>query len=115
MPSNKSESIEKSGMKIVANANGVLASLHGRIDIDSSPAVRDRFLELFRAPHPSKVTVDLSAVIHMDSSGFATLIEALKIARGCGTELRLEALPDRLYHLFESTGILSLFNESTPR
>ncbi len=38
MLSNNSESIEKSGMKTVANENGALASLYGRIDIDSSPS-----------------------------------------------------------------------------
>jgi len=35
---NNSQSIEQSAMKIVANENGKLASLYGRIDIDSSPA-----------------------------------------------------------------------------
>jgi len=41
---NKSQSIEQSAMKIVANEEGKLASLYGRIDIDSSPAIRGRLL-----------------------------------------------------------------------
>ena len=53
MLSNNSESIEKSGMKTVASENGALASLYGRIDIDSSPAVRDQLIALLHAPHPS--------------------------------------------------------------
>ena len=57
------------------------------------------------------MSIDLSAVTHIDSSGVATLIEALKIARNCKTELRLQGLHDRLHRLFEATGILSLFNE----
>jgi anti-sigma B factor antagonist len=84
--------------------------LYGCIDIDSSPAVRDRLLALLNAPHLDAVTIDLSAVTHIDSSGVATLIEALKIARGYETELRLSGLDDRLRRLFEITGILSLFN-----
>ena len=111
MLSNNSESIEKSGMKIVANENGALASLYGRIDIDSSPAVRDQLIALLRVPHPRTVSIDLSGVTHIDSSGVATLIEALKIARQCKTELRLQGLNDRLHRLFEATGILSLFDE----
>ena len=87
MLSNNSESIEKSGMKTVANENGALASLYGRIDIDSSPAVRDQLIALLHAPHPRTVSIDLSGVTHIDSSGVATLIEALKIARNCETEL----------------------------
>ena len=115
MLSNNSESIEKSGMKIVADDNGALASLFGRIDIDSSPAVRDQLIALLQAPHPRTVNIELSGVTHIDSSGVATLIEALKIARNCETELRLHGLHDRLHRLFEATGILSLFNEGIRR
>jgi anti-sigma B factor antagonist len=113
--SNNSESIEKSGMRIVANENGALASLYGRIDIDSSPAVRDQLIALLHASHPSTVSIDLSGVTHLDSSGVATLIEALRIARNCKTELRLQGLHDRLNRLFEATGILSLFNDGIRR
>jgi anti-sigma B factor antagonist len=108
--SNNIESIEKSGMKTIANENGALASLYGRIDIDSSPAVRDQLIALLHAPHTRTLSIDLSGVTHIDSSGVATLIEALKIARNCKTELRLQGLDDRLQGLFEATGILSLFN-----
>jgi len=110
-----SESIEKSGMEIAANGNGVLASLYGRIDIDSSPAVRDQLVVLLHAPHQRTVSIDLSGVTHIDSSGVATLIEALKIARECETELRLQGLNDRLHHLFEATGILALFHGGIER
>ena len=115
MLSNKSESIERSGMKTAVNENGALASLYGRIDIDSSPAVRDQLIALLNAPHPSAVSIDLSGVTHIDSSGVATLIEALKIARNCKTELTLQGLHDRLHRLFEATGILSLFNDGIRR
>ena len=102
-------------INFVASEHGALASLAGRIDIDSSPGVRDQLIALLNAPHPRTVSIDLSRVTHMDSSGVATLIEALKIARSCDTELRLQELDDRLHHLFESTGILSLFNDGIRR
>ena len=96
---------------MTVDENGALAFLHGRIDIDSSPAVRDQLIALLHTPHPRTVSIDLSGVTHIDSSGVATLIEALKIARNCETELRLQGLHDSLHRLFEATGILSLFNE----
>jgi len=102
-------------INIVASEHGALASLGGRIDIDSSPAVRDRLIALLHAPHPRTVSIDLSGVTHIDSSGVATLIEALRIARNCETELRLQGLHDRLHRLFEATGILSLFNDGIRR
>ena len=107
--------IDKAEINIVASEHGVLTSLKGRIDIDSSPAVRDHFIALLHAPHPRTVSIDLSGVTHIDSSGVATLIEALKIARNCKTELRLQGLHGRLHHLFQATGILSLFNDGIRR
>ena len=111
MLSGMTNRIDKPGINIVAREHDALASLMGRIDIDSSPAVRDQLVVFLHAPHPRTVSIDLSGVTHIDSSGVATLIEALKIARTGKTELRLRGLNDRLHHLFEATGILSLFNE----
>jgi anti-sigma B factor antagonist len=102
--------VDKPQIDIVDTGNGALASLRDRIDMDSSPAVRDQLVALLQGPHPSTVSIDLSRVTHLDSSGIATLIEALKIARNCKTELRLQGLHDRLYRMFEATGILPLFN-----
>jgi anti-anti-sigma factor len=110
-----SKRVDKPEINIVASEHGALASLCGRIDIDSSSAVRDQLIALLKAPHPTTVSIDLSGVTHIDSSGVATLIEALRIARNCKTELRLQGLHDRLHRLFEATGILSLFNGGVER
>jgi anti-sigma B factor antagonist len=109
------ERVDKPEIDIVDTENGALAHLNGRIDIDSSPAVRDQLIALLHAPHPRTVSINLSGVTHIDLSGVVTLIEALKIARNCNTELRLQGLHDRLHRLFEATGILSLFNEGIRR
>jgi anti-sigma B factor antagonist len=107
-----SASLNKTGIDIAVSDGGVLASLYGRIDIDSSPAVRDRLLALLNVPHPDAVTIDLSALTHIDSSGVATLIELLKVARRYKTKVMLQGLHGPLLRLFEITGILSLFNGS---
>ena len=109
------DSIGMAHISIIANSDRTLAYLSGRIDIDSSPAVRDGLLGILQPPSAKIVSVDLSGVTHIDSSGVATLIEALKIARGNKTELRLQGLDEGLYRLFESTRILSLFDGSLPR
>jgi anti-sigma B factor antagonist len=106
------ENIDKQEINVVVGEGGTLVYLHGRIDIDFSPVLRNRLLVLLQAPRPKIVCIDLSAVTHIDSSGIATLIEVLKIARGHNTELRLQGLHGRLLRLFESTGILSLFDGS---
>jgi anti-sigma B factor antagonist len=97
---------------IIATRDGALVQIEGPIDIDYSPTLRAQLIALLPTLTGQVVTVDLSRVGHIDSSGIATLVEALKIARSYNTELRLQGLQGRLLRLFQSTGILSLFNES---
>ena len=47
---------------------------------------------MLQPPSAKIASVDLSGITHIDSSGLATLIEALKIAQGNKTELRLQGL-----------------------
>lgn len=112
MQSSNSESSAGLGISIHENQSGAVVYLSGRVDIDSSPALRDRLLALLRSGGQRRVSVDLSAVTNIDSSAVATLIEALKIAHAHKTELRLQGLHDDLLRLFEFTGILPLFNGS---
>jgi anti-sigma B factor antagonist len=115
MLSNNSKTLENSGVNVLLRADHAIASMYGRIDMESSPAVRSQLLALLAAPLVKTVSVDLSAVTHMDSSGIATLIEALKVARARRTELRLQGLQDELLRVFEFTGLRSLFNGSAGR
>lgn len=102
----------KLDIHIVESEEGTLVRLSGRIDIDSSPALRDQLLALLETRRSKMVSVDLFAIDKIDSSGAATLIEALKTARAYKTELKLQGLHDALLRVFQVTGILSLFNGS---
>ena len=108
----KAETPDKLNIKIAERKDDVLMCLSGRIDVDSSPALRDQLLALLESQRSTVVSVDFLAVTHMDSSGIATLIEALKIARGYKTDLKLQGLHDALLRVFQFTGILPLFNGS---
>jgi len=113
LPSNKTATIGKPEIKIITTKDGTLVCLSGRVDMDSSPAVRDQLLVVMQAADHKIVSIDLSAVTHFDSSGIATLIEVLRFARNSKTQLSLRGLHGRLLHLFEVTGLLDLFNGST--
>lgn len=112
MQSDNTQSGDRLDINIVENKDGALVYLQGRVDIDSSPAFRKRLLALIEGRRAKRVSVDLFAITQIDSSGIATLIEALKIAHAYQTELTLQGLHDDLLRLFEFTGILSLFNGS---
>ena len=86
--------------------------LKGRVDIDSSPELRERLLTLLKTRTYGVVIVDLNEVPYIDTSGVATLIEALKIGRLRTNRLCLQGLTGSVLHFFEVTGVLTLFNAS---
>jgi len=102
------------GLEITVNSEeeGTIFRLRGRVTIDSSPALRDRLLIMLRGQAPTSLIFDLSEVPYIDSSGIATLIEGLKIARNRQVTFCLQGLQGRLLHLFAVTGVLALFKAS---
>jgi anti-anti-sigma factor len=87
-----------------------MVRLSGRIDVDSSPEVRDCLLAILSGKESvHAVTVDLSEVDHIEASGIATLVEALKIASRREIQLHLQGLHGSVLRLFEVTGLLPLF------
>jgi len=77
----------------------VLAPL-GDVDMSGSPVLRDAVRRAL-SEKPGKLVVDLEKVSYMDSSGLATLVEAMKIAKGSGTNLVLCSMGERVRAIFE--------------
>lgn len=90
---------------------GAIVRPHGRINVDSSPDLRDSLHAILSTePLPRTVTVDLTGVTYIELSGIATLIESLRIARHRRTRFRLQGLSGSVLRLFEVTGLLALFD-----
>ena len=101
-----------SHLAIVVDRSGteVIVRLNGRIDVDSSPDIRDCILAILSGKQSvHAVTIDLSDVNHIEASGIATLVEALKIAGPRQIRLHLQGLHGSVLRLFEVTGLLPLF------
>ena len=94
---------------------GAVIFLHGRVDIESSPDLRDNLLAMLqRQTQLETIAIDLAAVSYMDTAGLATLIEGLRIARLRDIAMRLRGPQDRILRLFHATGIGSLFDMGEP-
>lgn len=65
-----------------------------------SPALREALLAAVAA-RPGAVVADLSGVTFMDSSGVATLVEAMKAARAAGVAFSLCAMTGKVRDVFE--------------
>jgi anti-anti-sigma factor len=104
-----------SSIEIAVHHSGenVIVRLNGRVDVDSSPDVRDRLHAILSSdPLPHAVTVDSSGVTSIEASGIATLIEALKVARQHGVRFYLQGHGSVL-QLFDSSGLLALFDNNS--
>lgn len=55
---------------------GALVRVHGDIDYSRAPELRVSLMQVIAKKYPT-LTIDLSGVPYMDSSGVATLVEAL--------------------------------------
>ena len=97
----------------VESGEDTVVHLRGRIDVDSSPDVRDRLRAiLLQDPVPHSVSVDLAGVTSIEASGIATLVESLKVARDRGIRFHLQGHGSVL-QLFESAGLLALFDKNS--
>ena len=85
-------------------------SVQGRVTIDNSGEMRRALSDVLRTkPKPVTVTVDLSSVSYIDTSGLATLLEAMRIARRQGTRLVLRGVHGQTRDFFEISHMDWLF------
>lgn len=72
----------------------------GDVDMGRSPALRSA-LRSVQDGRPKRLVVDLGQVEYMDSSGLATLVEAMRTAKANKTEMVLCAMNDKVRAIFE--------------
>ncbi len=88
-------------------SDGVVAIAQVDINLKTSSAVRAALLEIVKAGH-SRLVIDLSKVGFMDSSGVATLVEALREQRSNG-KLVLCNLQDRVLSMLKISRLDTVF------
>ena len=81
--------------------------LRGSIDLGNSLVLRNKLFETLAAA--SRLALNMSGVVYLDSSGIATLIEALKKARDLEKDFVLFGLGSRVYDVLQMTNLLGVF------
>jgi len=84
----------------LAIADGWVLRPRGEIDLSHSPSLR-KHLSAAQQSESARLVIDLEEVSYMDSSGVATLLEALQVARKRRQKLILCALQERVKAIFE--------------
>jgi anti-sigma B factor antagonist len=95
----KHEVIKKQGTSIVV--------LKGDVDLESSPAAREILLK--SVDGAGTVLVDLSSVTYIDSSGVASLVEALQAAKRNGGKFALVAASEPTRRVLELARLDKVF------
>jgi anti-sigma B factor antagonist len=80
--------------------DGVVLSPSGDVDLSSSRELQQTIKKAMEL-RPSRLIVDLTDVPYMDSSGVATLVEAMQIARKQSTRLVLCCMQGKVRSIFE--------------
>jgi anti-sigma B factor antagonist len=92
----------------------VIVAPEGDVDLSRSPVLRTSLKQALTAK-PSRLVIDLGLVDYMDSSGVATLVEALQIARKGGTKMVLCGMKDRVRSIFEIARLDTVFTIAASR
>jgi anti-sigma B factor antagonist len=77
------------GVQVTGSGPELTVQVTGRVTVDSSPQLRSTLLRLLRQEARGVLTIDVSMVSYLDTSGIATLLEALKSAQQRSIKLRL--------------------------
>jgi len=93
--------------EITVQGNVTIASFEGDIDIHTSPDARKVLLDCVGSKMP--VLVDLSKVSYIDSSGIASLVEALQTARKGGSDLALVSVSDAALRVLQLARLDKVF------
>ena len=90
------------------DAKGTTVSLAGDIDLSRSPDLKKQLLAEVKNK-PGRLIVDLENVGYMDSSGVATLVEALQRLRKSGGKMVLCNLQPRVLSIFQISRLDTVF------
>lgn len=92
----------------ITEAQGrLIVALEGEIDLEQAGAVRRALLDSLK--NGRNVLVDLSKVTYIDSSGIASLVEGLQVAKKQKSELALVAVSQRVRRVLELARLDKVF------
>ena len=96
-------------IQVEPRGEAVVLSAVGDVDLAQSPELRESIKQALDS-NPKKLVVDLGGVNYMDSSGVATLVEALKRAKSGGASLVICSLAPAVLSIFEIARLDQVFN-----
>lgn len=88
--------------------SAAVVDVSGDVDMHSSPRLRQA-LRSFTGEGVERIIVNLEGVEFMDSSGIATLVQALREVRAAKGTLRLAAARENVLRVLRLSNLIGLF------
>jgi anti-sigma B factor antagonist len=95
-------------LEVIKKDGTSILKITGDVDLYSSPQVRKEVVSLISKTNKN-LLVDLAEVTYMDSSGVATLVEALQLTKKLGGKLRIFSLGNTVKDVFELSRLDKVF------
>lgn len=86
----------------------------GEIDATTAPALRTKVYEAVDSNPGAIITVDLTGVDFLDSTGLGVLVGALKHARTGGGDVAIAGAQPHVWKVFQITGLDKVFTARAP-
>ena len=90
-------------------SDGVAVHPAGEIDFSRSPTLRAELMQVLDCRQPQRLVINLSEVDYMDSSGVATLVEAMQHQRQKSRKLVLCGLQPKVRSIFQIARLDMIF------
>lgn len=102
-------------LELAAEQDGERSVLRvrGELDVYTSPRLRQAIVDLVTAGQ-TDITVEMSELAFIDSTGLGVLVGALRRVREVSGELRLVGVRPNVFRAFEITGLTKVFSISEP-
>jgi anti-sigma B factor antagonist len=100
---------DQATVQISRAGSEIRIAVSGSLNVDSSPHARSAVLSLIRKSAGLTIIIDLCEVSYLDTSGIATLLEALNAAREHSARLCLFGLRDQPRSLAELVELAAIF------
>ncbi len=87
----------------------LVIDVKGQVDLFSSPRMRSAILDAVKTREVTRVAINMSEVSFIDSSGVASLVEGLQLARANSCRLVLFGLPQGAKEVLELARLDRIF------
>jgi anti-sigma B factor antagonist len=89
-------------------SGATIVTLEGQVDMSSAVELRGAILQAIEEK-PQNLLINMTDLDFMDSSGLATLVEALQLSKKTNCQLKLVGLQARVRNVFEISRLDNLF------